>query len=366
MGNSCIPEIDIASYSQRLIKNEGAKRIPLLGTLELTFRCNNRCVHCYVNKSIDAPKEKEKELSYTDLCRILDDLAEEGCLWLLLTGGEPLVREDFLDIYLYAKKKGFLITLFTNGTLITPSVADFLKEFPPRSIEISLYGITERTYERVTRSPGSYKRCRNGIDLLLERNLPLKLKTVILTVNRHEFLGIKEFVEGLGLAFRFDALINGRVNGRRNVAKLRIPPHEVIELDMTDQRRGPEFVRLYERTCGIEQDPDLVFGCGAGVNSFQIDPYGRLMLCILARNPSYDLRRESFRKGWHDFLSRIREQKFEKRNKCVDCDLRFICDQCPGWAQLEYGDQEMPLDYLCQVAHLRAEAYGIGKHGLAK
>ena len=366
MGNSCIPEIDIASYSQRLIKNEGAKRIPLLGTLELTFRCNNRCVHCYVNKSIDAPKEKEKELSYTDLCRILDDLAEEGCLWLLLTGGEPLVREDFLDIYLYAKKKGFLITLFTNGTLITPSVADFLKEFPPRSIEISLYGITERTYERVTRSPGSYRRCRNGIDLLLERNLPLKLKTVILTVNRHEFLGIKEFVEGLGLEFRFDALINGRVDGRQNAAKLRIPPREVIELDMTDPRRGPEFVRLYERTSGIKQDPDLLFRCGAGVNTFQIDPYGRLMLCIIARNPSYDLRRGSFREGWHDFLPRIREQELKKKNKCVDCDLRFICDQCPGWSQLEYGDQEMPLEYLCRVAHLRAEAFGIGKYGLVK
>ena len=256
--------------------------------------------------------------------------------------------------------------MFTNGTLITPSLADFLKEFPPRSIEISLYGITERTYERVTRSPGSYEKCRKGIDLLMERNLPLTLKTVILTVNRHEFLGIKEFVEGLGLAFRFDALINGRVDGRRDLAKLRIPPHEVIKLDMTDPRRGPEFARVYERTCGIKQDPDVLFRCGAGVNSYQIDPYGRLMLCILARNPSYDLRRGYFGKGWHEFLPRIREQKLEKRSKCADCDLGFICDQCPGWSQLENGDQAMPVDYLCQVAHLRAEAYGIGRHGLAK
>jgi radical SAM protein with 4Fe4S-binding SPASM domain len=366
MGNSCIPEIDITSYSQRLINSEGAERTPLSGTLELTFRCNNRCVHCYVNQRIDDNKEKEKELTYAEICHLLDDLAEQGCLWLLLTGGEPLVREDFRDIYLYAKKKGFLITLFTNGTLITHSLADFFKEFPPRSIEITLYGITERTYEQVTRSPGSYGRCRKGIDLLMERSLPVKLKTVILTVNRHEFLAIKEFVEGLGLEFRFDALINGRVDGRRNIAELRIPPQEVVELDMTDEKRGPEFARLYERTCGIKQDPDLLFRCGAGFTSFQIDPYGRLILCTMARNPSYDLRRGSFKKGWHDFLPRIREQKLEKRNKCADCDLRFICDQCPGWSQLEYGDQEMPVDYLCQVAHLRAEAYGIGTHRLAK
>jgi radical SAM protein with 4Fe4S-binding SPASM domain len=366
MGNSRIPEIDIASYSQRLLDNQGAKRIPLSGTLELTFRCNNRCVHCYVNQRIDDTGEKEKELRNAEICHLLDDLAEQGCLSLLLTGGEPLVREDFRDIYLYAKKKGLLITLFTNGTLITPSLADFLKEFPPRSIEISLYGITERTYERVTRSPGSYKTCRNGIDLLMERNLPLTLKTVVLPVNRHEFLGIKAFVEGLGLAFRFDALINGRVDGRRSVAKLRIPPHEVVELDMTDPRRGFEFVRLYERTSGIKQDPDLLFRCGAGVNSFHIDPYGRLMLCIIGRNPSYDLRRGSFREGWHVFLPRIREQKLKRKNKCADCDLRFICDQCPGWSQLEYGDQEMPSEYLCKVAHLRAEAFGIGKYGLVK
>ena len=176
-------------------------------------------------------------------------------------------------------------------------------------------------------------------------------------------MGIKNFVQDLGLEFRFDALINGRVDGRRNTAKLRIPPHEVVELDMTDPRRGPEFVSLYERTCGIKQEPDLVYRCGAGVNSFHIDPYGRLMLCTLARNPSYDLRDGSFRDGWHDFLPRIREQKLEKRNKCVDCELRFICDQCPGWSQLEYGDQAMPVGYLCQVAHLRAEAFGIGGSG---
>ena len=360
MGNYGIPEIDISSYSQRLVNTEGRQRIPLSGTLELTFRCNNRCAHCYVSQGIDDEKEKGKELRYPEIRHLLDDLAEEGCLWLLLTGGEPLVREDFLDIYLYAKKKGFLITLFTNGTLVTPSVADFLREFPPRAIEISLYGITEKTYERVSRSQGSYEQCMEGIDLLLQRKLPLKLKTVITTINRHEFMDIKNFVQDLGLEFRFDALINGRVDGRQNTAKLRIPPHEVVELDMADPRRGPEFVSLYERTCGIKQDPDLVYRCGAGVNSFHIDSYGRLMLCTLARNPSYDLRDGSFREGWRDFLPRIREQKLEKRNKCVDCELRFICDQCPGWSQLEYADQTMPVDYLCQVAHLRAEAFGIG------
>jgi len=361
MKDSCIPEINVQNYAERLIQNTGAKRIPLSGTLELTFRCNNRCVHCYVNKGIDDNTEKEKELTYTEICQILDDIAEAGCLWLLLTGGEPLVREDFTDIYMYAKKRGFLITLFTNGTLVTPSLADLMKEFPPRSIEVTLYAVTEGTYERMTRSPGSYKKCMKGISLLLERSLPLKLKTVITQLNRHEFMDMKRFVENLGLEFRFDALINGGIDGRRDLTKLRIPPREVIEMDLTDPRRGSEFIRLNERASRIKLDPDLLFRCGAGVNNFHIDPYGRLMPCIMARNPSYDLKAASFRNGWIEFLPRIREQKLKRKNKCVVCDLKSICDQCPGWSQMEHGDPEIPVDYLCEVAHMRAEAFGIGR-----
>lgn len=359
MTGSCLPEIGIEDYSRRFMGRDGRKRVPLSGTLELTFRCNNRCVHCYVNRGIDDNREREGELTYAEICRILDDLAEEGCLWLLLTGGEPLVREDFKDIYLYAKKKGFLITLFTNGTLIDPSVADLLSEFPPRSIEVTLYGATEGTYERMTRSPGSYKKCIKGIDLLLERDLPLKLKTVITTLNRHEFMDMKRFVENLGLDFRFDALINERVDGQKNVAKLRIPPREVVELDLTDPRRGPEFVRLYERTSGMRPDPELLFHCSAGINNFHIDPYGRLLACNMVRNPSYDLRRGCFKEGWYNFLPRIREQKVRKKNKCKDCDLLSLCDQCPGWAQLEHRDPEIPVEYLCRVAHLRAKVFGV-------
>ena len=108
---------------------------------------------------------------------------DEGCRWLLLTGGEPFLRPDFLDIYTNANKKGLLLTLFTNGTLLTPRSADLLAERRPFAIEITLYGATQQTYERITGIPGSYARCRRGIDLLLERNLPLKLKTMVMTLN---------------------------------------------------------------------------------------------------------------------------------------------------------------------------------------
>jgi len=364
VNQSCVAEVSIQDYARRLVERPLAKRIPLSGTLELTFRCNNRCLHCYVNQPAHHEKAREKELAYTEIRRLLDHMAQEGTLWLLLTGGEPLLRADFRDVYLYAKKKGFLITLFTNGTLITPSLADFLQEFPPRFVEVTLYGITERTYEMVTQLPGSYQRCRRGIDLLLEREIPLKLKMVIMRQNRHEFIATKRFVEGLGLEFRFDALLNGSLDGSKELRRLRISPQQVVELDLEDPQRYQEFRRLYERSKGEEPDREHLFRCGAGLRSFHIDPYGQLTLCNMARTPSYDLRHGTFAEGWHEFFPRVRKKKPVRDNLCMECRLIHICDQCPGWSQLERSDPGMPVDYLCQITHLRAKAFGMGTHSI--
>ena len=126
---------------------------------------------------------------------MLDELVEMGCFWLLYTGGEIFARKDFLEIYTYAKKKGFLITLFTNGTIINEQIADYLAEWPPFAIEITLYGRTRETYEALTAIPGSYDRCLRGIKLLKERGLPLKLKTVATSINKHEVLAMRQFAE---------------------------------------------------------------------------------------------------------------------------------------------------------------------------
>jgi MoaA/NifB/PqqE/SkfB family radical SAM enzyme len=305
---SCIAEVSMQDYARRLIDRPQAKRIALSGTLELTFRCNNQCLHCYVNQPAHHEKSREKELTYREIRRLLDDMAREGTLWLLLTGGEPLLRADFRDVYLYAKKKGFLITLFTNGTLITPSLVEFFKEFPPRFVEITLYGVTERTYEKVTQVRGSYKRCRRGIDLLLEGEIPLKLKTVVMRQNRDEFIATKRFVEGLGLEFRFDALLNGSLDQNKKVSRLRISPQQVVALDLADPQRYQAFRSLYERTKGEEPDREHLFRCGAGLWSFHIDPYGKLTLCNMARTPGYDLRDGTFAEGWHEFFPRVRSR----------------------------------------------------------
>ena len=141
-----IPEIQYSDFSKRLHEKVAGQRIPINGSLELTFRCNLRCVHCYAAHGHQGIPGKQ-ELTFAEICGILDQIVDEGCLWLLLTGGEPLLRPDFLDIYTYAKRKGLLVTLFTNGTLITPRIADYLADWRPLKVEITLYGRTQETYE---------------------------------------------------------------------------------------------------------------------------------------------------------------------------------------------------------------------------
>ena len=212
------------------------------------------------------------ELTYEEHCRIMDEISDAGCLWLLFTGGECLLRDDFRKSILYAKQKGLLITLFTNGTLITPEMADFLKEWPPFAIEITLYGRTRETYEQVTGTPGSYDRCMTAIRLLMERHLPLSLKTLLLTTNSHEIQAIRAFVEQeLGLPFRFDGTVNPRLDCSVQPLAFRLKPHQIVELDVIDERRTTEWRELADRQCSPGSG-DSLYGCRAGVNAFAINP----------------------------------------------------------------------------------------------
>jgi len=303
------------------------------------------------------------ELTYDEHCRMLDEIIEAGCLWLLFTGGEVFARKDFLDIYTYAKQKGLLITLFTNGTLITPKVADYLVQWRPFSIEITLYGRTKETYEKVTGIPGSYERCIRGIRLLMERGLPLKLKTMAITINKHEIWEMKRFVEEeLELEFKFDAMINPRLNCSQSPLAVRLNPEEVVALDMQDPRRVAEwrkFAKRFKARAHYTEKGDNLYKCGAGINSFAIDPCGKISICGLFHGDTWDLRQGSFQEGWERFLLKVRQRKITRQTKCVSCEIKTMCGVCPAYAELENGDPEATVDFLCQVAHLRAYALGV-------
>lgn len=347
-----LPKISYRKFSDGIYKKVLSRRIPVEGTLELTLRCNLRCVHCY---AVCDPHNKE--LTYEEICHILDQISEAGCFWLLLTGGEPLLRDDFLDIYIYAKEKGFLVTLFTNGTLVTPEIVHCFQKLPPFMVEITLNGITKQTYERINGVQASFERCLRGIHLFLDHGIPLRLKTVAMNVNKNELWEIKGYVEGLGLKFGFDPMICPRIDGSRGPCTVRLSPQEVVELEMEDETYRREWQRLYEKFWGADKSGYL-YNCGAGLSSFHIDPYGHLSPCLISRPLGHDLRRESFQEAWDAFLPQI-YGRWSTDSECRSCKSS-LCDNCPGWAQLEENNPEAPVKYLCQVAHLRAQ-YLAGK-----
>lgn len=350
-------------FSRSVHGHYSGKRAPLSVSIEVTRRCPLDCLHCYNNLAMADQEARSRELSKEEHFRLLDDLADLGCLWLLYTGGEIFARKDFLEIYTYAKQKGFLITLFTNGTLITERVADYLQQWPPFAIEITLYGRTKETYEALTGIEGSYERCMRGVILLRDRGLPLKLKTVPTTVNKHEVVAMKDFAEQeLHLDFKFDSLVNPRIDCSQSPLAVRLSPEEVVLLDLHWPKVAAEHreaaQRDLERTSPLGQS-DTVYSCGGGIDSFALDPYGHMSICVLSHQDTYDIRSGSVKEGWELFLRKVRARERRRISKCVKCRIRSLCSMCPANGELENGDAESPVDFLCEVAHLRAMALGL-------
>ena len=329
------------------------RRYPLGGTIELTERCNLGCVHCYINQPAGSPAARAHELTTEQMTSLLDRVAAAGCLFLLFTGGEPLLRQDFAEIYRRSRRNGMLATLFTNGTLLTPAIADLLAEMRPLSIEVTLYGATQETYERVTGVPGSYARCRRGVELLLERGLPLLLKSVLLTSNRHELDDMRVLAQDLGVKFRYDGTLWPRIDGDEQPYDYRLSLDEMLALDAADPERQKQWHETAKQFGGHLVRAENVYSCGAGVNTFHIDSLGRLSICTMSRRPSYDLISMSFDEAWQR-LGELRALKRRLATECETCAVGGLCMQCPGWSQAVHGDDETPVDYVCQLGRQRA------------
>lgn len=347
------PELSLTEWGEALFAPLDGKRYPIGGTLEITDRCNIACVHCYINQAAADREVKSRELSTVQITGLMDQLADAGCLFLLLTGGEVLIRPDFLDIFHHARRRGMLVSIFTNGTLLSERIADDLAQWTPRSIEITLYGATQQTYESVTRIPGSYARCMQGIYLLLERGLPLLLKSVLLKNNLHELDAMQNLAQQLGVNFRYDGTLWPRLDGGEQPYDYRLSLREMLNLDVQDPQRLAEWEKTAVQFSGQPIRAENVYSCGAGLRSFHIDSSGKLSICTMARRPSYDLLSIVFQEAWEK-LGELRKAKRQLNTVCRTCTIGGLCNQCPGWSQAVHDDDETPVDYICNLAHLRA------------
>lgn len=331
---------------------------PFDAQVELTYRCSLDCIHCYC-KGLEG---KEEELTTNEFKRIFDEIHKQGCLWLALTGGEPLIREDFLEIYSYARRKGFVITIFTNGQLFNKKLINFLEKTPPYSIEVTLNGITKNTYERISQVEGSFSRVIENIKNLARNKLPLVIKTNFLKQNREEIVRIKKWVENiLGKPsnkhyFKYDPIIYPRLNGSKAPCKHRLSFKEIAEVLKQDEDMWQQYQEgLHEDIPNLQRGCDYLYHCNSWLSQFFINPYGRLKFCLFSDKFSVNLKEASFKDGFNKVFPKILKEKFITDAKCRNCNLRPICYWCPTRAYLEMGNEEKPVEYYCQLAEATAE-----------
>lgn len=326
------------------------RKIPFKASFELTYQCNLKCCHCYIPR-----RQRAEELSYSEVCSILDQLAEMGCFHLDLTGGEIFTQTDILKILEYAKKKGFYLVLLTNGTLITPAIADCLKDLNINQIDVSFYGTTEKIHEAVTRVPGSLKRCLEGIRLLKKRKIPIVLKMTVMNPNIGEFDDVKSFAGKIKSRFRYDYLINPKINGSKEPLAFRLPPRQAIKLERKNQPHLFEEEQKSKEEKQTSPKRDGLFYCSAGRNSLAITPYGKLNLCLEYRLPRYDLRKGSLSEGWRELVNYVESAKPGENYRCNNCRLQEFCQWCPAVGLLEEGDRTACSPYYRQLALIRKE-----------
>ncbi|MEI6668918.1 MAG: radical SAM protein [Acidobacteriota bacterium] len=344
------------------------KRVPVSFDLEVTARCNADCRHCYINVPARDLAAKAEELTAQELLGIARQAADLGAMWCLMTGGEPLLRADFEDIYLGLKRTGLLVSVFTNACLVTERHVELFKKYPPRDIEVTVYGVTRETYEAVTRRPGSFEAFMRGIDLLFAGGVRVRLKAMALRSNLHEQQAIAEFCRARTKDYyRFDPQLHMRFDGdaARNIEIRgeRLTPQEIVALERADEKRS----NAMKEQCDTLINPDLghhgcdhLFHCGAGNGSFNVSYDGRFRLCssLWAETTTYDLRAGTLADAWVNFVPKVRDMRSQRKEfleSCRRCEIANLCLWCPAHAHLETGMLDGATPDFCAAAHGRAE-----------
>jgi len=305
-----------------------APRLPLEGSLDLTYRCNNNCRHCWLRIPQNAP-EKGDELSFEEIRDIVDEAGKMGCRRWFVSGGEPMLRPDFDEIFNYITRKAIRYTLNTNGTLITPKIAQLLKR--KGSKMVLLYGATAQVHDHITRNPGSFETAMRGVSYLKEAGAGFIVQLVPMRDNYHqweEMIRLAEFLSPhwrIGAAWLYLSAYRDPEKNREILAQ-RLPPKEVVELDKPDLSYEESMERGYDASSPAKDDR-LFASCIAARRDFHVDPYGRMTFCGFIKDPAlfYDLRKGTFRECWEEFIPSLADKVRGGREyleNCGSCELR--------------------------------------------
>lgn len=334
------------------IEKDQSSRIPLSGTIELTRLCTLKCSHCYIG---DGRWEKDSlELNLISWKLIIDSLVQNGTLWLTFTGGEPTIHPYFRELWKYSAQNGLLLILYTNATLLNESLIEFFREYPPQKIEVSIYGATEDTYEKLTQVKGAYGRFINGIQLLRNEKFYWYLKAPITKETNHELDAMRQLAKNWNVEIQATANINASIgegiSAGNAPCSTRISPEELWQIEKNDPGHQTDIKTQISCSGKISEK---IFECGAGKNSFYINARGKLQMCVLTEHRAHSLKEENFKTIWDKF-GEYRNIKRSPASPCHNCDLAMMCENCAGSSFLETGSEQEATEWLCRQTHLKA------------
>lgn len=355
-----------SKFVDRLFEKADGKGIPLSGTFELTSRCNLDCKMCYIHKRANDAETLREELSAEEWLSIAKEAKKHGMLFLLLTGGEPFLRSDFKKIYAECHEMGFLISINTNGTLITEEIVDFLKKYPPLRINITVYGASAETYERLCGNADSYACVHRAIHMLKEAGIAVKLNYSVTLQNVKDAAEVYQFARNTELPIQAATYMFPPVRAceKKECRIERLSPLQSAQAkwEYDQYRFSEEMVEIYvnellegrKNLDSLDECMELPtekIRCRAGATTFWITYHGQMRPCGMMTEPSVNLKQKDFTFCWTQILEM--RKKIMLPAKCTACKWKKVCEFCPAVCYAENGNYEVTPQYMCE----KMEAY---------
>ncbi|HZD49517.1 MAG TPA: radical SAM protein [Silvibacterium sp.] len=335
------------SLMQELGQRALDRGLPLSVQLDVTYRCNERCIHCYLDHN------DHGEMTTDEICGVLDQLAEAGVFFLTLSGGEVFMRMDFFDIVEYARSLMFCVKIKTNAFMIREKEARRLRDLAVQDVQVSIYSHRPAVHDAITLLPGSLKRSVAGIRLLRSHGVKVVIANVLMMQNLADHAGVKTLAEELGADYTIDPTITPMMDGDRSVLRLGLGLPQ-----LQDAFRNSDLVGDVDEFCAppAEVNGDVLreLPCSAGHTACYISPYGDVYPCVQFPLPSGNLRQQKFMDIWRhsDQLNEVRSIKLGDLPVCSGCDHVGSCSRCPGLAYME-GNMRGPSAQDCEKSFAR-------------
>jgi radical SAM protein with 4Fe4S-binding SPASM domain len=348
-----------------LISRTVERHLPWSVHVDLTYRCNERCIHCYLDH------EDHGEMKTDEIKNVLEQLAQSGTLFLTLSGGEIFLRDDLFELLEFARSLHFDISLKTNALLIDAERARKLRALSVRRIQISIYSAEPAVHDAITKVRGSLERTLTAIRFLQAEGLQVKIACPLMKQNLMAYRNVQALAAELGVPYVLDMTITPKMDGDMGLLQLRNPVQDLLPIlqDPTlnapsssqDSVQAAQLTTGSATSSGIESQAYEDIPCSAGHNSCYISPYGEVFPCVQMPVATGNLRQQRFEEIWFKSpeMERVRAVRESQLPVCSKCSIRQYCERCPGLAQMEGGDLLGAYERACDLAELKAGLAGV-------